>query len=345
MGYSPAFEAVCGWESLLAAARRAAKGKRSKATVCAFEYALADNLSQLRAELLNGSYQSSGYQRFTIHEPKRRIISAAPFRDRVVHHALCAMIEPRFERLFSPHSYANRLGKGTHAAIDRCRLCIKRYRYVLRLDVQQHFQRVDHAVLLRLLQRQVPEADLMALIALILASGDEGSVSRVLPGDDLLAAARPRGLPIGNLTSQFWSNVYLHPLDQYLDRESGCGAWLRYVDDLAIFSDDKDSLWHIKRELSSRLARLRLVFHPSAQVEPVVASVPWLGVVIGPKSSRVKARKVRHATRRMQANQRRVNEGDLDLAAFGRSIRAWRASVDHIETAPSLARTVFTRLR
>ena len=142
---------------------------------------------------------------FFIHEPKRRKISAAPFRDRVVHHALCNVIEPRFERLFIADSYANRRGKGTHRAIDRLQQFAQRDRYGLRADIVKHFPSIDHRILRATLARVVPEADLLALIDRIIGSGagvlDDEYAMTYLPGDDLLAACRPRGLPIGNLSS------------------------------------------------------------------------------------------------------------------------------------------------
>lgn len=110
---------MCSWENLLPAYQRAAAGKRRKPQAAAFEHRLADHLLDLQAELLTGAYRPGPYTRFFIHEPKRRCISAAPFRDRVVHHALCQIIEPRFERVFLPCSYANRIGKGTHRAVAK----------------------------------------------------------------------------------------------------------------------------------------------------------------------------------------------------------------------------------
>ena len=107
------------WGNLYQAYRKAAKGKRSRAPAAAFEFKLEDNLVQLQDELAAETYRPGAYVNFTIHEPKRRLISAAPFRDRVVHHALCQVIEPAFERSFIHHSYANRVGKGTHRALDR----------------------------------------------------------------------------------------------------------------------------------------------------------------------------------------------------------------------------------
>jgi len=145
-----------------------------------------------------------------------------------VHHTLCNVLEPRYERLFVPDSFANRAGKGTHRTVERLQQLARRYRYVLRTDIVQHFPSIDHQILLHTLRRPVPEDDVMALVDVVLASGagvldDEHQVVW-LPGDDLLAACRPRGLPIGNLISQFWSNCYLHPFDQFVTRELGYGA-------------------------------------------------------------------------------------------------------------------------
>jgi reverse transcriptase-like protein len=232
---SAAFRHLCSWENLVLAWRAAARGKRGTAGVARFEYRVEEHLHEVRIRLLAGSYRPGPYVHFHVSDPKRRKISAVRFEDRVVHHALCNVIEPRFERLFIPDSYANRVGKGTHRAIDRLQSFARHYRFVLRADIVQHFASVDHAILLDILRRQISEPDVMRLIAAIVDSGrgvldDEYRYVR-FAGDDLLAVCRPRGLPIGNLTSQFWSNCYLHPFDQFVARELGCRAYLRYVDD------------------------------------------------------------------------------------------------------------------
>ena len=124
------------WRSLLLAYRRASKGKRGHRNVAAFEYHLEEHLIALRDELVARTYRPGPYTSFWIHEPKRRLISAAPFRDRVVHHALCNVIEPIFERSFVADSFANRIGKGTHRALDRVQQLARRHRYVLQADVR-----------------------------------------------------------------------------------------------------------------------------------------------------------------------------------------------------------------
>ena len=125
------------WDNLYLAYRKAARGKRGRGPAARFEYRLEDNLIRLQDELAAERYSPGPYVNFTIHEPKRRRISAAPFRDRVVHHALCNIIEPAFERSFITHSYANRVGKGTHRALDQCQRWAKQYRFVLQCDRRQ----------------------------------------------------------------------------------------------------------------------------------------------------------------------------------------------------------------
>ncbi len=241
------YAAVYDWENLRLAYRKAARGKRGKWAAAKFEYRLADNLLQLQAGLAGKTYRPGPYDSFTVHEPKRRLISASPFRDRVVHHALCNLIEPVFERGFIHDSYANRVGKGTHRALDRAQSFARRYQYVLQCDVEQFFPAIDHQILRATLARRIHDPDVMWLVDRILAGG-VGVLAgeyrqRYFPGDDLLAAVRHRGLPIGNLTSQFWANCMLSPFDHFVKRELGCRGYLRYVDDFALFADDKEVLW------------------------------------------------------------------------------------------------------
>ena len=317
--------------------------------MAAFEYQLADHLWAIKGDLERGSYRPGPYVHFYIQEPKRRKISAAPFADRVVHHALCKIIEPRFERLFIADSYANRVGKGTHRAVDRLQAFAQRYRYVLRADIVRHFPSIDHALLRETLARTIPEDDVLALVDRVLESGvgvlDDEYLMVHFPGDDLLAACRPRGLPIGNLTSQFWSNCYLHPFDQFVTRELRCPAYLRYVDDFALFSDSKRELWAWKRALVERLAQLRLTIHAqAAQVLPVECGIPWLGFVVYPSHRLVKARKVRATTSHLGERLDEYLAGHISFGEFDASVSGW---VNHIRYADSwgLRRHVFRGLR
>jgi RNA-directed DNA polymerase len=227
---------ITSFDNLYLAFKNAARGKRKRPDVAAFEYNLEENLLDLQDELQSRTYTPGPYYSFRIYDPKPRLISAAPFRDRVVHHALCQVIEPLFERRFIHDSYACRVGKGTHAALDRAQRFAQCYPYVLKCDLEQFFPSIDHAILRAQLARVIADRTVLWLIDQILASGAEvhkaDYAPRCFPGDDLFALARPRGLPIGNLTSQFWANVYLNPLDHFVKRELKCRGYVRYVDDL-----------------------------------------------------------------------------------------------------------------
>jgi retron-type reverse transcriptase len=170
--YINLYPRIWAYESLHTAWRNAARRKRRSAGVASFEYALTDNLLQLEEELQTQTYRPGAYTHFRITSPKPRLISAAPFRDRVVHHALVQQIEPIFEARFSRDSYACRVGKGTHAALHRCREFARRYPYVLQCDVVQFFPALDHALLRNILFRTIADEQTRWLIDQILASGE-----------------------------------------------------------------------------------------------------------------------------------------------------------------------------
>lgn len=334
---SPLFDAITSWDNLLSAYHKASRHKRGKSSVAHFEHQLADRLLLLQNELVARTYQPGGYVHFMIHDPKWRKISAAPFRDRVVHHALCNLIEPLFERRFIFDSYANRVEKGTHQAVDCLQFFARRHRYVLRCDVVKFFPSLDHAVLAESLAQIIRDKEVEWLVQLIISSGegvleDEYEMT-YFAGDNLLSALRPRGLPIGNLTSQFWANCYLDPFDHFIKRELRCLGYLRYVDDFALFSDSKTQLWEWKQALIERLAKLRLTIHESAaQVIPVSAGIPWLGFVVYPAHRRIKSRNVVKFTRRLRERWGEYICGQITFAEFDASVQGWINHVRYADT-------------
>jgi len=340
------YDELIRWDNLLLAYRRASRGKRGRSNVAAFEYRLEDNLLVLQGELRDRSYRPGRYHSFHIHEPKRRLISAAPFRDRVVHHALCNLIEPIFERGFVDDSYANRVGKGTHRALDRCQQFARRHPYILQCDVRQFFPSIDHAILHEMLARKIADDEVLWLVDRILESGQgvlcEAYDMVYFPGDDLLAAVRPRGLPIGNLTSQFWGNVYLNPLDQFVKRRLRCPAYLRYVDDLLLFGDDKETLWYWQAAITQELAHLRLTIHPGAHPRPVTEGIPFLGFVVYPERRALKRRKGIHFRRRFRRLAAGYAAGALPLDRLTASARGWANHARYGNTA-GLRKAVLSR--
>jgi len=335
--YRNLYPSICTFENLYIAYRAARKGKRSKASVAAFEFNQEGELAQLQSDLRDKTYQPGPYSSFYVHDPKRRLISAAPFRDRVVHHALCQVIEPIFEARFSHDSYACRLGKGTHRALDRCQVFARRYPYVLQCDVKQFFPSIDHTMLRARLARWIVDPDALWLIDRILGSGvgvlAEAYAMEWFPGDDLTAAWRPRGLPIGNLTSQFWSNVYLDVLDQFVKRTLKTPAYVRYCDDFLLFASDKTQLHDWRQALIEMLAGLRLRLHEArAQVFPVTEGIPFLGFRVYPDHRRLKRRKGVAFARRWRALVQAYGQGEIDRQHLDAALQGWIAHARHADT-------------
>ncbi|NJN88371.1 MAG: RNA-dependent DNA polymerase, partial [Leptolyngbyaceae cyanobacterium SL_7_1] len=191
------WEQVIAFDNLLLAARKAPKGKRFRENVLAFNYNLEWELHHLQTDLSNQTYQPGQYRTFQIYEPKPRLISAAPYRDRVVHHALCNIIVPIFERTFIADSYANRVGFGTHRALKRFVNYARSHRYVLQCDIRKYFPSIDHTILKSLLRRKIKCPHTLWLLDTIIDNSNEQEPAiEHFPGDDLITPlTRRRGLP------------------------------------------------------------------------------------------------------------------------------------------------------
>lgn len=336
--YRNFYTQIYDFANLHAAYCAARRAKRDRAEVVRFEQRVEDALFRLQDQLREQTYAPGAYRHFYIFEPKRRKISAAPFRDRVVHHALVNLLDPIWERKFIHDSYACRVGKGTHRALDRCTEWVCKYRYVLQCDVAQYFPTIDHAILLAILSRTIADPQALWLCERIIASGagvlDSERTPHWFPGDDLFAPLRPQGLPIGNLTSQFWANVYLNELDQFAKRELKCRAYLRYADDFLLFSDDKAALhaWHAElRDYAAERLRLRLHEH-KCQVYPTRSGVPFLGFRHFVDHRRLKRESVVRFRRRLRVMQREYTAGRISRADVGVRIQSWCAHAAHGNT-------------
>jgi len=328
---------IVSFENLYGAWRKARKGKRYKPVAAAFEQNLDVELTQLHQSLLSEDWVPGGFRSFTVHEPKRRKISAAPFHDRVVHHALVNVLEPIYERKFIDDSYANRKGKGTHKALDRCTQYMRRYRYVLQCDVQQFFPAVDHQVLKNTLAKTIACRSTLGLCAKIIDSGQRVLASEYtmhyFPDDDLFAVDLPRGLPIGNLTSQFWANVYLNPLDQFVKHDLKAGGYARYVDDFLLFADDKKTLHRWRESIINFLEGLRLTIHEQrAQPKPVTHGIPFLGFTVYPDHRRLKRSKGIAYRRHLKTLWRQYQTGEITREQGRASVMAWLGHVQHGDT-------------
>jgi len=331
--YNNLYDKICSFENLLLAALYARRGKRSRRDVAAFEFNLEHELLKLQEELTEGTYQPGPYRTFYIYEPKKRMISAAPYRDRVVHHALCNVIGPIFERTFIYDSYANRLGKGVHKAVDR--FTCRKNRYVLKCDIRKYFPSIDHEILMEEIRWRIRDERVLWLIGRILESGPpQEPVYSYFPGDDLFTPLRRRkGLPIGNQTSQFFANVYLNRFDHFVKEELRCRYYIRYVDDFVVLSNDKRWLHHVKEEMGRYLERLRLKLHPrKCQVFPVREGADFLGYRVFPDHRLLRKANVVRARRRLKRLQRLYAAGEISLEQVKRSVMSWIGHASHADT-------------
>ena len=250
------YERLCSYENLDLAYRKARKRKTLKHYVIEFEKDLSSNLLDLRNELAFHTYSPIPLKTFIVRDPKTRKISKSEFRDRIVHHALYNILEPIFEKLFIYDSYANRKGKGTLKALQRFdyfkRIVSKnntRTCYVLKADIKHYFETIDHNILLRIVQNKINDSRVFWLIKIIL-----GNYKLEESG---------KGMPLGNLTSQFFANVYLNELDYFVKYKLKAKYYMRYVDDFAILHNDYPILEQFKEEINEYLIKnLKIELHP-----------------------------------------------------------------------------------
>ena len=330
------FQKIVKFENLLLAYRKARRGKRDRAGVARFGYHLEREILLLQRELEEGTYQPGALFHFWIDDPKRRLISASPFRDRVVQHALCNVIEPLLDRRFIAHSYSCRKGKGTHAAVRQYRRWSREYRYVLKCDIQKFFPSIDIDILRELIQRKIKCQPTLILIERILQNtGGEKTPLLYFPGDDLFTPLERRhGLPIGNLTSQLFANLYLDALDQYVTHVLGYGKYLRYTDDLLVLGDNKKELWLLREQIGEFLgSELRLRLHDKkSQIYRTQDGLTFLGYRIWPHRIRVKAQSVRRIRRRFKKIQQGYATGEMSLERVKCSIQGWLGHVRHAQS-------------
>ncbi|HEY1243989.1 MAG TPA: RNA-directed DNA polymerase [Hyphomicrobiaceae bacterium] len=329
------FGDIASFEALDHAVRRAVRGKRKKPGAASFFAVLEDELLTLERQLLDGTYRPGRYVAFEVNDPKPRIVSAAPFRDRVVHHALCAVVCPIFQVGFIGHTFANRAGKGTHRAIDVYERYRDRHAHVLRCDIWRYFPAIDHEVLKAGFRRRIACTRTLALMDLIVdASNPQEPVNIYFDGDDLFAPyRRRRGLPVGNLTSQFFANLYLDGFDHYVT-EGLRAPYVRYVDDFALFHDDPAVLEAWRDRIARYLHGRRLRLHPRKTfIASTREPATFLGFELHADGRRSlpedNVRRFRNRLRGLRDGGRAGNIGPADVEV---RVRAWIAHAENADT-------------
>jgi RNA-directed DNA polymerase len=326
---------IVSFENLLLAAKKAQRGKRSRENVLEFNYNIEGQLLMLQAQLREQSYQPGKYRTFEIFEPKPRIIAAAPYLDRVVHHALCSVIMPVFEPTFIRDSYANRKGYGSHLALRRFTYFARHNRYVLQCDIQKYFPSIDRTILKAQLRRKIKCPETLWLIDIIIDNGNYVPIPiQHFAGDTLLThLERPRGLPIGNLTSQFFANVHLSGFDHFVQEQLKVSKYLRYVDDFALFTNDRGFLQAARTEIEAYLAQLRLRIHPiKSQLFATEQGANFVGFRVLPQRVKVRGDSLRRGCLRLRRNRARVIAGRMSIATLKKSLAGWFGHLQHADT-------------
>jgi hypothetical protein len=299
--YGRVWERVASPENLAAALGRVVKGRGGNQEVMAFAAHAPEELAALRGDLLSGAWRPGRYGQFRVTDPKPRTISCATVRDRVVHHALCGVIAPLLEQRFTEDCYACRVGKGMHRAAARARDLVRRNGWYCKLDVRHYFDTVSHDRLLELLLPVFREEAVRRVIELIVRHPVPG----LPPG---------RGLPIGNLTSQWFANFYLTGLDHFAKEGLRASGYIRYMDDVVLFADSKPEIWKLHDGACGWIAEARLLEVKSerTRVAPVKEGLPFLGLRIFPNGWRFQRERLLRTRRKFRARERQFLAGEID---------------------------------
>ena len=314
------WDQVTGFPPLCRAARAAAHGKRLQPDAQAFLVDLEPNVFRLQEQLQQGTWRPGPLRSFRIRDPKPRLISAAPFVDRVVHHAVCTAIGPILEADASDHSFACRTGRGTHAALRRAHMLTAQFPCYYKLDIRHYFETIDHASILNCLGKYVADGAVLDVLGHIVAAGAPGSE----PG---------RGMPIGNLTSQYFANLVLGEVDAAVADLPALGGYVRYMDDMLFFGESH-AVVRAAALIAETVAEatLRLAIKREATRHgQATDGVPFLGMRLFPTATRLDAARRRRLVRKLRTCNGSATCSTADAALAARqaeSLIAWAHCAD-----------------
>ncbi len=327
-------------------ARRAAAGKRGSRQVARFMLDVDRGCAELSDELLAQTYQPRAGRAFWICDPKPRCIYALPFRDRVVQHLLIEQTLPAIDKRLVVQTYACRTGMGTHRCLRRAAQLHRTHAYVLRIDCQKYFPSIDHGILRQLLARVTPPQWRWLQDRFLDAPVCTERADFHFPGDDpCTLLMRPHGLPIGSLTSQIWANLYLSPLDHALTSYLGIGTWVRYSDDLLVYSNDAARLQVALQVLRDKAIQLRLRLHPcKTGILSTTEPLPFLGFELRRVDSAVSIRLRSENLQRMRQRVKTLRVlfciGAVQVDEVTARLHAWLAHARHGHTQSLVLREI-----
>lgn len=336
------YDKICDYEELYKSHLEARKGKRFRDDVMIFTDRLEENLIELQNELTWQTYKVGAYRQFYEREPKLRLVMALQYRDRVVQWAIYRQLYPFYDKMMIEDSYACRRGKGSHAAADRLQYWLRQVErkpgkwYYLKLDISKYFYRVDHLVLLDILSRRIKDRRLLQLLSEIINSEDTrfglpaGVSPEDCPDEERLADV---GMPIGNLTSQLFANIYLNELDQLCKHDLRLHYYIRYMDDVIILSDSKRELAKYKEVIENFLKDfLHLDLNNKTAIRPCELGVDFVGYHIWTTHRKLKkqtARKIIHA---IDYICKELAAGNMSREEMERRVASYRGILQHCDS-------------
>lgn len=333
------YDRICEYEELYQSHLEARKGKRYRDDVLLFTDKLEENLIELQNELIWQSYKVGKYRQFYVREPKLRLVMALQYRDRVVQWDIYKQLYPFYDKMFIEDSYACRREKGSHKAADRLQYWLRQVGrkpgkwYYLKLDISKYFYRVDHLVLLDILSRRIKDPRLMQLLSEIINSEDTrfglpaGFSPEECTEDMWLADV---GMPIGNLTSQLFANLYLNELDQLCKHEFHVHYYIRYMDDVIILLDDKRELARLKAIIEDFLnSVLHLDLNKKTAIRPCCLGVEFVGYHIWATHRKLKKQTARRMIRNVKRMCEQMAAGTLSREEFDRTAASYNGVLQH----------------
>lgn len=344
------FEQVVAYDNLYRAYLNARLCKRYRYEVLNFSAHLEDNLVKLQKELYDRTYTLGKYREFYIYEPKKRLIMAQPFKDRVVQWAIYQVLNPVFAQGYITDSYACIKERGTHKAVKRLHYWLRQVGkkpekyYFLKLDISKYFYRIDHDVLMGILKRKIHDDDMIFLLDKIVNSSETnfGLPPGKSPGEVKRSdRVSEKGMPVGNLSSQMFANLYLNELDQYCKRTLGIHFYVRYMDDVIILHQDKDQLHEWKRIIDTFLKeKLQLDLNEKTCIRPITLGVEFCGYKIWNTHIKLRKSTALKMKRNLKKLQKEYAAGEVTVEEAKQTISSYLGILKHCDSY-SLKRTIF----
>lgn len=342
------YKEICSYENLNRAYLNARKGKRFRDEVLHFSFNVEENLMEIREELINHTYTVGKYREFFVWEPKKRLVMALPFKDRVIQWAIYQLVNPIFDKGYIFDSYGCRENKGTLKAVQRLHYWLKlvgkkesKY-YYLKLDMSKYFYRIDHQVLINLLKTKIADRELLRLLENII-NYDEVAFGLKLNGnvDNPEDRLKGKGMPIGNLTSQMFANLYLNELDQYCKRKLGIKYYVRYMDDVIILANDKKKLHEYKSLIEEFIGtKLNLNLNNKTAIRPITLGVEFVGYKVFPTHLKVRKSTSLKMKRRLKYVKKQYERDNMTLDKVNATVQSYMGILKHCNSY-SLQRAVF----